>query len=338
MWVSEKIGGQMKRRDFVKFLGATAAGWTFAASAQQITRMRRIGALMNIAEDDPQSITWASAFRRGLEEQGWTLDVDLHIEYRWANNENLYRRFAQELIALAPDVVLAVSGSSASALQEVTRTIPIVFMGTSDPVNRRLIASMEQPGGNITGFIEFESSIGGKWLELLKQIAPSVTRVAVVRDPTRLAWRGLLTAIEKAAPSFGLEVNPVDARDVTEMERIITTFAGGSNGGLIVTPSAFSAIFRERIIALAARHKLPAIYYSRFFVTDGGLISYAPDTIDQYSRAAGYIDRILKGEKPADMPVQAPTKFDLVINLNTAQRIDLTVPAGVLAAADQVIK
>ena len=338
MWVSEKIGGQMKRRDFVKFLGATAAGWTFAASAQQITRMRRIGALMNIAEDDPQSITWASAFRRGLEEQGWTLDVDLHIEYRWANNENLYRRFAQELIALAPDVVLAVSGSSASALQEVTRTIPIVFIGTSDPVNRRLIASMEQPGGNITGFIEFELSIGGKWLELLKQIAPSVTRVAVVRDPTRLAWRGLLTAIEKAAPSFGLEVNPIDARDVTEMERIITTFAGGSNGGLIVTPSAFSAIFRERIIALAARHKLPAIYYSRFFVTDGGLISYAPDTIDQYSRAAGYIDRILKGEKPADMPVQAPTKFDLVINLNTAQRIDLTVPAGVLAAADQVIK
>ena len=175
MWVSEKIGGQMKRRDFVKFLGATAAGWTFAASAQQITRMRRIGALMNIAEDDPQSITWASAFRRGLEEQGWTLDVDLHIEYRWANNENLYRRFAQELITLAPDVVLAVSGSSASALQEVTHTIPIVFIGTSDPVNRRLIASMEQPGGNITGFIEFELSIGGKWLELLKQIAPSVT-------------------------------------------------------------------------------------------------------------------------------------------------------------------
>ena len=242
------------------------------------------------------------------------------------------------MIALAPDVVLAVSGSSATALQEVTRTVPIVFMGTSDPVNRRLIASMEQPGGNITGFIEFESSIGAKWLELLKQIAPSVTRVAVVRDPTRFAWRGLLTAIEKAAPSFSVEVNPVDARDVTEMERIITTFAGGSNGGLIVTPSAFSAIFREQIIALAARHKLPAIYFSRFFVTDGGLISYAPDPIDQYSRAAGYVDRILKGEKPADMPVQAPTKFELVINNSTAQGIDLTIPAGVLAVADQVIK
>ena len=325
----------MERRDFIKLLGGAAAGWAFSASAQPITRMRRIGALMNIAQDDPQSITWASAFRRGLEVQGWTLDVDLQIEYRWANNENLYRRFAQELIALAPDVVLAVSGSSATALQEVTRTVPIVFMGTSDPVNRRLIASMEQPGGNITGFIEFESSIGAKWLELLKQIAPSVTRVAVVRDPTRFAWRGLLTAIEKAAPSFSVEVNPVDARDVTEMERIITTFAGGSNGGLIVTPSAFSAIFREQIIALAARHKLPAIYFS---VTDGGLISYAPDPIDQYSRAAGYVDRILKGEKPADMPVQAPTKFELVINLSTAQGIDLTIPAGVLAVADQVIK
>ncbi|MGB6589726.1 MAG: ABC transporter substrate-binding protein, partial [Pseudolabrys sp.] len=248
----------------------------------------------------------------------------------------------QEVLAAkvtAPyDAKVAVSGSSATALQEVTRTVPIVFMGTSDPVNRRLIASMEQPGGNITGFIEFESSIGAKWLELLKQIAPSVTRVAVVRDPTRFAWRGLLTAIEKAAPSFSVEVNPVDARDVTEMERIITTFAGGSNGGLIVTPSAFSAIFREQIIALAARHKLPAIYFSRFFVTDGGLISYAPDPIDQYSRAAGYVDRILKGEKPADMPVQAPTKFELVINLSTAQGIDLTIPAGVLAVADQVIK
>jgi putative ABC transport system substrate-binding protein len=211
-------------------------------------------------------------------------------------------------------------------------------MGTSDPVNRRLIASMDQPGGNITGFVEFESSIGGKWLEWLKQIAPGMTRVAVVRDPTRFAWRGLLAAIEKAAPSFSVEVNPVDARDITEMERIITTFAASSNGGLIVTPSAFSAIFRERIIALAARHKLPAIYFSRFFVTDGGLISYAPDTIDQYRRAAGYIDRILKGEKPADMPVQGPTKFELVVNLRSAQVIDLTVPASVLAAADDVIK
>ena len=328
----------MRRREFIKLLGGTAAGWPLAARAQQPVRMRRIGALMNIAENDLQSTVWASAFERGLEERGWTLGGNMQIEYRWANNENLYRKFAQELATLTPDVILAVSGSSATALQEVTRTIPIVFMGTSDPVNRRLIASMEQPGGNFTGFIEFEPSIGGKWLELLKQIAPSVTRVAVIRDPGRFSWRALLTAIEKAAPSFSVEVSPVDARDGTEMERIITTFASSPNGGLIVTPNAFSAIFRERIITLAARHKLPAIYFSRFFVTDGGLISYAPDTIDQYHRAAGYVDRILKGEKPADMPVQAPTKFELVVNLRTAQMIGLTIPAGVLSIADHVIK
>ena len=328
----------MRRREFIKILGGAAAGWPLAARAQQPERMRRIGALMNIAENDLQSTVWASAFERGLEERGWTLGGNMQIEYRWANNENLYRKFAQELVALTPDVILAAGGSSASALQEVTRTIPIVFMGTSDPVNRRLIASMEQPGGNFTGFIEFEPSIGGKWLELLKQIAPSVTRVAVIRDPGRFSWRALLTAIEKAAPSFSVEVSPVDARDGTEMERIITTFASSPNGGLIVTPNAFSAIFRERIITLAARHKLPAIYFSRFFVTDGGLISYAPDTIDQYHRAAGYVDRILKGEKPADMPVQAPTKFELVVNLRTAQVIGLTIPAGVLSIADHVIK
>jgi ABC-type uncharacterized transport system substrate-binding protein len=326
----------MRRREFIKLLGGTAAGWPLAARAQQ--PMRRIGALMNIAENDLQSTIWASAFERGLKERGWTPRDNLQIEYRWANNENLYRRFAQELVALTPDVILAVSGSSASALQEATRTIPIVFMGTSDPVNRRLIASMEQPGGNITGFIEFESSIGAKWLELLKQIAPRVTRVAVVRDPTRLSWRGLLTAIERAAPSFSVEVIPIDARDGTEMERTLTTFASSTNGGLIVTPSAFSAIFGGRIIALAARHKLPAIYFNQFFVTDGGLLSYAPDTIDQYHRAAGYIDRILKGEKPADMPVQAPTKYQMVINLRTAKALDLTVPPTLLASADEVIK
>jgi putative ABC transport system substrate-binding protein len=328
----------VRRREFIKLLGGTAAGWPLAARAQQPTRMRRIGALMNISENDPQSTIWTSAFEHGLEEWGWTLGGNLQIEYRWANDENLYRKFARELVALTPDIILAVSGSSASALQEVTRTIPIVFVGTSDPVNRRLIASMEQPGGNITGFIEFEPQIGGKWLELLKQIAPSVTRVAVVRDPVRLSWIRLVTAIEMAAPSFSVEVSPVDARSGVEMERTITAFANSSNGGLIVTPSAAAAIFRERIIALAAQHKLPAIYFSRFFVTDGGLISYGPDMIDQYRRAAGYVDRILKGEKPADMPVQTPTKFELLINLRTAKALDLTIPAGVLAIADDVIK
>ena len=329
----------MRRRDLIVLLGGTAAGWPLVARAQQATRTRRIGAIMNIGETDPQSTIWTSAFQRGLEERGWTLGGSLQIEYRWAaGNENLYRRFAHELVALTPDVVLASGGSSASALQEVTSTIPIVFLGTSDPVNRRLVASMEQPGGNITGFVEFESDIGGKWLELLKQIAPNVTRVAVLRDPTRFSWRRLLAAIEKAGPSFGVAVRPIDARDATDMEQTLTTFSSSSNGGLIVTPSAYSAIFRERIIALAARHKLPAIYFSRFFVTEGGLISYGPDTTDQYRRAAGYVDRILRGEKPAAMPVQAPTKFELVINLRTAQVIDLTIPAGVVAAADHIIK
>src|SRR5262245_10193545 len=300
--------------------------------------MRRIGALMNIVDYDPQANVWASAFERGLKERGWSPGGNLKIEYRWANNDNLYRKFANELVALAPDVILAVSGSSATALQEVTRTIPIVFMGTSDPVNRRLIASMEKPGGNFTGFIEFEPSIGGKWLDLLKQIAPGVTRVAIIRDPTRFSWRNLVVAIEKAAPSFSVEVSPIDARNGTEMERILTAFAGSPNGGLIVTPNAASALFRERIIGLTARHKLPAIYFSKFFVTDGGLFSYAPDTIDQYGRAAGYVDRILKGAKPADLPVQSPTKYELAINLKTAKALGLTVPNTLIERADKVIE
>jgi len=266
----------MRRREFIKLFVGAAAGWPLAAHAQQPTGARRIGALMNIAESDPQSLIWASAFERGLRERGWKLGNDLQIEYRWANDENLYRRFAHELVALTPDLVLAVSGSSATASKEVTNAIPVVFMGTSDSVNRRLIATMEKPGGNFTGFIEFESSIGGKWLELLKQTAPSVTRVAVLRHPTRLAWRNLLAAIEAAAPSLNVEVTAIDARGAIEMERLITEFAASSNGGLIVTPSAFSAIFRERIIALATRLKLPAIYFSRYFVVDGGLISYGP--------------------------------------------------------------
>lgn len=326
----------MLRREFIKFLGGTAVGWPLVARAQQPMRMRRIGVLMNIAENDLQSVGRASAFEHGLEEWGWKLDGNLQIEYRWATDENLYRRFARELVALTPDAILAAGGSSASALQEVTDTVPIVFVGTSDPVNRRLVASIEKPGGNITGFIEFEAEIGGKWLELLKQIAPSVTRVAVVRDPVRLPWIRLVTAIETTAPSFGMEVSSIDARSGVEMERAIIAFASSPNGGLIVTPSAASAIFRQRIIALAAQQKLPAIYFSRFFVTDGGLMSYEPETTDQYRRAAGYVDRILKGEKPADMPVQMPTKFELVINLKTAKTLDLTIPAAVLSVADVI--
>jgi ABC-type uncharacterized transport system substrate-binding protein len=325
----------MRRREFIKLLGGTAAGWPFAARAQRAMRMRRIGVLVGFLESDPESKIATSAFEHGLEERGWILGGSLQIEYRWANYGGLYRRFARELVALTPDVILAVGGSSASALHEVTSTLPIVFMKTTDPINRRLIASMEQPGGNFTGLIRFEPSIGAKWLELLKQIAPSVTRVAVIQN---LAWRNVLAAIEKAASSLRVEVSPVDVRNGLQMERVITSFASRPNGGLIVTPSAYAVIIRERIIALAARLKLPAIYFSQFFVAQGGLVSYDPDTIDQYRRAAGYVDRILKGEKPADMPVQAPTEYQLAINLKAAKVIDLTIPAGVLAVANHVIK
>jgi len=223
-------------------------------------------------------------------------------------------------------------------LQQATGTIPIVFMGTSDPINRRLVASMDKPGGNITGFVEFEPGIGVKWLELLKQIAPNVKRVAVLQDPMRSTWTGVLTGIEKAASSFNVQIVSVDARDSAELERFLATFAGNGDGGLIVTPNLFSALSHDRLVALVARHKLPAVYFSRFFVTEGGLISYAPDAIDQYHRAAGYIDRILKGEKPAGMPVQAPAKFEIVANLRTAQAIGLTIPAQLVASAAHVIK
>lgn len=327
----------MRRRDFIALLGGTAALWPLAAHAQQSTRTRRVGALMNIAENDPQARVWASAFEQGMEKQGLNRGHNLQIAYRWANNDSLLKRFAQELVRLDPEVILAASASSASALQGATSTVPVVFMGTSDPVSRGLIASMEKPGGNFTGYVEFEPGIGVKWLELLKQIAPKVTRVAVVQDPMRSTWRYVLAGIEKAAPSFNVQVTPVDARDSAELERILATFAG-PDAGLIVMPNQFSALSRERLVALAARHKMPAVYFNRFFVTEGGLISYAPDTIDQYRRAAGSIDRILRGEKPADMPVQAPAKFEIVANLRTAQMIGLTFPAQLVAAADHVIR
>jgi len=325
----------MRRREFIKVLGGTAAGWPFAARAQQSARTRRIGMLMSTAQTDMQSMTGASTFVRGLEEQGWTVGSNVQIDYRWASaNADLYRRFARELVALAPDVILVVGGTGVSALQQVTHTIPIVFVGTNDPVDRGLIASIERPGGNTTGFIDFEFNIGRKWLELLKQIAPSVSRVAVIRNPLQFSGIGL-AAIEKAAPSFGVEVSAIDARG--GMEQSITAFARGTNGGLVVTPSPFSVIFRDQIIALADRNKLPALYFNRYFVDGGGLISYGPDIFDQYRRAAGYVDRILKGENPADMPVQAPAKFELVINLKAAKALGLTVPPTLLASATETI-
>ena len=327
----------MRRRDFIKVVGGMAIGWPFAARAQSV-RMQRIGLLMSTAETDLQSMVGASTFVRGLEERGWRPGGDLQIEYRWTEaNANLYRRYAQELVALAPDVILAVGGIGVSALQQVTRTIPIVFVATNDPIDRGLIASIERPGGNTTGFIDFEFSIGRKWLELLKQVAPGVSRVAVIRNPVQFSGIGL-AAVEKAAPPFNVQVSPIDARGGIEMEQSIAAFARDPDGGLIITPSPFSVFFRDQIITLAERHKLPAVYFNRYFVNGGGLISYGPDILEQYRRAAGYVDRILKGEKPADMPVQAPTKFELVINMKTAKALGLDIPNTLVGGANEVIE
>ena len=328
----------MQRRDFLGVLGGAAA-WPVAARAQQPEQMRRIGVLMNTTADDPQGQARIAAFQQGLQQLGWVEGRNLRIEYRWgAGDANLYRRYASELVAFAPDVLLAAGGTVAGALQQVTRTVPIVFGETSDPVSRGLVASMAQPGGNTTGFVLYEFSMSGKWLELLKQIAPNVSRVAVVRDPVQFSGVGEMAAIQTAAPSFNVEVSPVDARDAKEIERTITTFVRSSNGGLIVTLSGSAVGNRKSIISLATRHRLPTVYADRLFVTDGGLISYGPDIFDQYRKAAGYVDRIIKGEKPADLPVQQATKYDLVINLKTAKALGLTIPPSVLARADEVIE
>jgi ABC-type uncharacterized transport system substrate-binding protein len=326
----------MRRRDFIKLLGSTAA-WPLAASAQQGERVRRVGVLMNIAEDDPQSKVGVSAFERGLAERGWALGNNLQIEYRWgAGDANRYRKYAPELVALSPDVIMAVGGTAVGALQQASRTVPIVFVAVTDPVSRGLVASLARPGGSTTGFIEFEYNMCAKWPELLKQIAPSLTRAAVIRDPVEFSGIGQLAAIQGVAPSFGVEISAIDARDTKEIERAITEFARSSNSGLIVTLSGSSIGHRKSIITLAARHKLPAVYPARYFVADGGLISYGAALTDQYHRAAEYVDRILKGEKAGDLPVQAPTQYELVINLKTAKTLGLTVPASLLAPADVI--
>jgi putative tryptophan/tyrosine transport system substrate-binding protein len=331
-------GADMRRREFITLIGG-AASWPLAARAQQPERVRRIGVLENKAATDPESPKEMTALLGGLQERGWTLGGNLQIEYRWgAGDANLYRKYAAELVALAPDVILAVGGTTVGALQQATRTVPIVFVEVTDPVNRGLVASLARPGGNATGFTQFEFSIAGKWLELLKQIAPNVTRAAVIRDPSQFSGIGEAAAIQTMAPSLGVEVSPVDARDVSEIERAITLIARDSNGGLIVTASASAVRHRELIITLAAQHRLPAVYYFRYYVTSGGLISYGPDPVDPFRRAADYVDRILKGEKAADLPVQVATKYELVINLKTAKALGLTIPPAVLARADEVIE
>jgi putative ABC transport system substrate-binding protein len=329
----------MRRREFITLL-CGAAVWPLAARAQQPERMRRVGILLPAAADDAEFQVWVAAFLQALAQLGWTIGHNMRIDTRWATtNAAEIRRHAAELAALAPDVILASGSVTVGPMLQATRTVPIVFPIVIDPVGAGFVDSLARPGGNATGFLTFEYSLSGKWLELLKQIAPGVTRVAVFRDPASPSGTGQFGAIQAVAPSLGVEVSPLNAqRDAGEIERAIAAFARGANAGLIVTGGGMSILHHDLIISLAARHKLPTVYYERFFVAAGGLISYGPDRTDQYRRAAGYVDRILKGEKPADMPVQAPTKYELVINLKAAKALGLTVPPAVLTRADEVIE
>jgi len=329
----------VRRREFITLLGGAAAVWPFAARAQQGERMRRIGVLMNVAAADPEGQAQVAAFLQALQQLGWTEGRTVRIETRWGENDvELDRRYATELLAFAPDVILASSTLSVAALRRVTRTSPIVFAGVSDPVGAGFVDTLARPGGNVTGFMIFEYSLSGKWLELLKEIAPRLMRAAVLRDSANPAGIAQFGAIQAVAQSLGVELRPVDTRDAGEIERSIASFAGAANGGLIVTPSASVSAHHDLIVMLAARYKLPAVYTSRPMVVGRGLICYGPDIADQFRQAAGYVDRILKGDKAADLPVQAPTKYALVINLKTAKALGLELPAALLARADEVIE
>jgi putative tryptophan/tyrosine transport system substrate-binding protein len=328
----------VKRREFITLLGGAAA-WSIAARAQQGERMRRIGVLMNLAADDSEGQARLTMFMQGLQQLGWTDSRNVLIDRRWAAGDaGRFQRYAEELVALAPDVILAAAVPSVQALQRATRTVPIVFANVSDPVASGFVQSLARPGGNTTGFMQFEFGLSGKWLELLKQVAPDVTGAAVLRDPDVGSGTAQFAVIQAMAPLLRVEVNPVNVRDPSEIRRAVEAFAPFPNGGLIVTASAMAYTHRDLIITLAARHKLPTLYFDRSFVAAGGLISYGPDPVDQFRRAATYVDRILKGEKPADLPVQAPTKYELVINLKTAKTLGFEVPPTLLARADEVIE
>jgi putative ABC transport system substrate-binding protein len=332
-------GNAVRRREFITLLGGAAATWPLVARAQQPARMRRIGILLPAASDDSEFQTRVAAFHQGLALLGWTIGRNVRIDTRWTGvNVADIRRHAVELVALAPDVILAHGASTMGLLLQATRTVPIVFPVVGDPVGAGFVDSLARPGGNATGFMGVEYSMGGKWLELLKQIAPGVTRVAVIRDPAIPTGSAQFGVIQGVAPSLRVEVSPVNARDAGEIERAVATFARQPNGGLIVTTSTLIQLHRDLIITLAARHKLPAVYPARFYAAAGGLISYGYDSIDQYRRAASYVDRILKGEKPADLPVQAPTKYETVLNLKTAKGLGLEVPDVVRLRADEVIE
>ena len=328
----------MKRRAFITLLGGATAAWPLAARAQQSERVRRIGVLMSTAADDPETQARVVAFAQELQRLGWTDGRNVRLDIRWpAGDIWRIRQYAAEFAALAPDVIVA-TGATVGSMAEATRDVPIVFTILGDPVGSGLVDSLAHPGGNVTGFTTFEFNLSGKWLELLKQVAPHVTRVAVLRDAAAQTGIGQFGAIQAVAPALGVEVSPIGTRDPGEMERGIAGFVRSPNDGLVVTGSALAVVHRSSIITLASRHKLPAVYFQRLFAASGGLISYGPDFIDQYRRAAGYVDRILRGEKPSDLPVQAPNKFELVVNLKTAKALGLDVPQSLLARADEVIE
>jgi putative ABC transport system substrate-binding protein len=332
------MASHIERRKFLALLFGGAATWPLGARAQQRERMRRIGVLMNQAADDPEGQARLVAFVQGLQQLGWTDRRNVHIDTRWtAGDAERMRKYAAEFAALAPDVVLATGSFGVGPLLQATRTVPIVFVIVPDPVGAGFVDSLARPGG-ATGFLQFEYAMSGKWLELLKQIAPAVTRAGVLRDPGITAGIGQFGVIQSVAQALGVEVRPINVRDPGEIERGVAAFAQSPNGGLIVTGSALATVHRKLIIDLAARHRVPTVYVTRYFVTDGGLMSYGIDFLDQYRQAAGYVDRILKGEKPADLPVQAPTKYELVINLKTAKDLGIEVPPSLLARADEVIE
>jgi putative ABC transport system substrate-binding protein len=330
----------MHRREFVLLLGSAATTWPLTIRAQPRERMRRIGVLSSVASDDPEVQARMAAFHQGLQENGWVIGRNLRIEYRWsrAGDPEQLRTHASELIALTPEVILAVATSAVAALQPATRTIPIVFVQVSDPVGTGFVESMARPGGNVTGFALFELGLSAKWVELLKEIAPRVTRAVVLRDQSLASGIGQFAVMQSAGPSLGLELTPFGVSGAGDIERAVAAARQRPNSGLIVLPGSLTLVHRKWIIALAAQHRLPAVYPFRYHVADGGLVCYGPDAIEQYRRAGGYVDRILKGEKPADLPVQAPTKYELVINLKTAKALDLEVPPTLLARADEVIE
>jgi putative ABC transport system substrate-binding protein len=329
----------MRRRQFISLLGGAAAAYPLVARAQQGERVRRVGVLMSTTAEDVEGQARIDAFLQGLRQAGWAVPGNVRIETRWgAGDAERIRKYAAELLALAPDVILASGGAVVGPLLKLTRTVPIVFTLTPDPVGAGFVESLAHPGGNATGFTSIEYGMSGKWLELMREIAPGVTRVAVLRDPTLPAGIAQFAVLQTAAPSLGVELSSISGRDAREIEGAITQFAGASNGGLIVLGSAVTVLHRDLIIALAARHALPAVYPGTYFVTSGGLISYSADSTDPHRRAAGYVDRILKGDKPANLPVQNPVKYELAVNLKTAKALGFKIPDRLLAIADEVIE